>query len=217
MSRSPEPIEFDGAKAVIYRDAPSWDGRRTAAVGNIDFLSAESGTALLKQIVEQLKQEDFGAVLGPMDGDTWHSYRVVVESDGSPPFLMEPTSGPNDLDAFKALAFEPVSQYISTRAPLEETLGAGPVERPGITSPHGMARMSSSWWTSFFICRHRRSPTMLFTNQSMPRLSLSSINQSCRRSIQGMCCLPIRTTAIWLAFSSGSLIVWKAPNLRRPF
>ena len=133
MGRPTERIELDGAKAMIYRDAPNWDGRRTAAIGNIDFLSAESGTALLKQAVEQLKQEDFGAVLGPMDGDTWHSYRVVVDGDGSPPFLMEPTSGPYDLQAFKASGFEPVSQYISTKAPIEETLGAEPVERPDIT------------------------------------------------------------------------------------
>lgn len=133
MSQPPEAIELDGAKAMIYRNAPSWDGQRTAAIGKIDLPSLESGTALLNQVIEQLKREEFSAVLGPMDGDTWHAYRLVVESDGSPPFLMEPTSGTNDLDAFKASAFEPISHYISTRAPLEETLGEEAVNKPGIT------------------------------------------------------------------------------------
>ena len=39
-----------------------------------------------------LAAEGFDAVIGPMDGDTWHRYRVVTESDGSPPYLLEPVS-----------------------------------------------------------------------------------------------------------------------------
>jgi hypothetical protein len=80
-----------------------------------------------------MRADGFGALLGPMDGDTWHTYRLVSESDGSAPFLMEPTSGPHDLQAFTAAGFAPVSRYVSARALLSNTITEGPVEMPGVT------------------------------------------------------------------------------------
>ena len=53
-----------------------------------------SGIKLLEAISETARKEGFKALLGPLDGDTWHAYRVVTESDGSMPFMMEPKSGP---------------------------------------------------------------------------------------------------------------------------
>ena len=92
-----ERISNYGAHADIYRDAPPLDGVRTAAIGGFHCESAEAGAALLRRACDMLAGEGFGAMLGPMDGDTWHTYRVVTWSDGSPPFLLEPTSGPHDL------------------------------------------------------------------------------------------------------------------------
>lgn len=81
-----------------------------------------------------LQSEGYAALLGPMDGDTWHAYRVVIESDGSAPFAMEPVSGSHDRAAFEASGFAPVSDYVSTRASLAEAIGPGaPVEVPGVT------------------------------------------------------------------------------------
>jgi hypothetical protein len=41
-----------------------------------------------------VRSHGIGRVLGPMDGDTWHSYRFVTESDGSAGFLLEPPDRP---------------------------------------------------------------------------------------------------------------------------
>jgi hypothetical protein len=133
MNDYAEDIRLDGAACRLYREAPAWEGRRTAAVGGVRCESRSAGEALLVQVCEQLRRDSFAAVLGPMDGDTWHSYRLVAESDGSPPFAMEPTSGPHDLAAFEAAGFAPVSTYVSTRAPLDQAIGSSsPVKVDGV-------------------------------------------------------------------------------------
>jgi hypothetical protein len=125
---TPETRKSDGAKAVIHRDAPDWTGRRSAAIGGFRCESAEAGAALLEAIARDLAAEGVQALIGPMDGDTWHSYRLVTESDGSAPFLMEPSSAPRDLAAFEAAGFAPISHYFSARARVADALGAAPPE-----------------------------------------------------------------------------------------
>lgn len=129
----PESIIEEGAAAAIHRDSPSWDGLRTACVGSFRCENAHSGAGLLDRIAATLKAEGFAALIGPMDGDTWHRYRVVTESDGSAPYLMEPVSGPADHDAFLDAGFAPISEYISARGPLAGAIDPSPKPVPGVT------------------------------------------------------------------------------------
>lgn len=133
MTDTPEDMVIGGASCRLYRAAPSWDGLRTAAIGGFRCADPASGAALLAGASERLGAEGFEALIGPMDGDTWHSYRLVTESDGSPPFLMEPVSSPHDKDAFLACGFTPVSAYVSTRMALEHATGdSAPVRIDGV-------------------------------------------------------------------------------------
>ncbi len=127
-----EDIAIAGASCRLYRQAPSWEGRRTAAVGKFRCESADAGAALLEACAGRLAREGFQAFIGPMDGDTWHSYRVVTESDGSPPFLMEPVSGPQDRSAFAASGFAVLSEYVSTRTSLDAAIGPSPAAMDGV-------------------------------------------------------------------------------------
>jgi hypothetical protein len=58
-----------------------------------------------------------------MDGDTWHAYRLIVESDGSAPFALEPISASHDVEAFTGAGFEPIENYVSSRVVLKEAIG----------------------------------------------------------------------------------------------
>jgi hypothetical protein len=128
-----QDVVIDGAACRLFREAPTWDGLRTAAVGGFRCDSPAAGERLLDDIGGVLRREGFQALLGPMDGDTWHRYRLVAESDGSPPFLMEPVSGPHDRAAFEANGFVPVSSYVSTRANLDDAIGPqAPVHVDGV-------------------------------------------------------------------------------------
>ncbi len=116
---APEPMEIAGARLAIWRDAPSLDGLRTAALGRFACDDAARGAALLEAAAGRLAEEGFEALLGPMDGDTWAAYRLVVESDGRPPFLMEPSNPPHYPDAFERGGFGVVTRYFSAERSLE--------------------------------------------------------------------------------------------------
>jgi hypothetical protein len=72
----------------------------------------------------QLKAEGFGAVLGPMDGSTWAKHRLVVESDGRPPFLMEPENPAHFAEAFEQSGLKVVSRYVSAVRPADVAVSA---------------------------------------------------------------------------------------------
>jgi len=100
----------------IYREAPSWNGLRTAAIGTGSIADAESGAAYLNEACETLRKEGIQAVVGPMDGSTWGKYRLPVWTDGSPGFLMEPDAGPDDLAAYEKAGFEIAELHASATA-----------------------------------------------------------------------------------------------------
>jgi len=114
---APEHIEGDGAALAIWRTAPSLGGVRTAALGAFSCDTLAHGADLIRRAVALLKAEGFGAVLGPMDGDTWASHRLVTESDGSPPFLLEPHNPAHYPAAFDAAGLSIVSRYLSAERP----------------------------------------------------------------------------------------------------
>lgn len=129
---APEPISNARAKARLYRDAPSWDGLRTAAIGDFSTVTAEAGTELLNEAGERLRGEGFEAVIGPMSGDTWHAYRLVTDSDGSKPFPLEPVNGQYDLAAFRSAGFAPIAGYVSTRGRLADATAGRQRRLPGL-------------------------------------------------------------------------------------
>jgi len=127
-----ETRETPGARARLYRAAPTWQGLRTAAIGDFRCESAETGAAFLRSLAEELAAEGYEALIGPMNGDTWHSYRLVTETDGSPPFLLEPVTKPHDRAAFEAAGFAPVGRYFSARAAAADAAGPRPAPVPGL-------------------------------------------------------------------------------------
>lgn len=113
-----ETMSGPGAKAKIFRNGPVWDGQPTATIGAFRCEDAEAGASLLREACRSLASEGYARILGPMEGDTWHSYRLVTETDGSAPFLMEPASAPHDMTAFEAAGFRQIASYFSAHAPL---------------------------------------------------------------------------------------------------
>ena len=116
---APEVMTAAGASLAIFREAPSLDGLRTAALGGFACDGAEAGAGLIRKAMARLKADGFGAVLGPMDGSTWAKHRLVVESDGRPPFLMEPQNSKHHVDAFEQSGLQIVSRYVSAVRPAD--------------------------------------------------------------------------------------------------
>ncbi len=142
-----EVINTDDAKLSVYLNGPHWAGRPTATIGDFSCKTPEAGSAALRAAIDRVRQAGINQIIGPMSGDTWHSYRFVSQSDGSPPFLMEPTNKPHDPAVFSAAGFEEISRYFSARVPLEHAAktsliatDAFEVETWDGTDPEGLFR-----------------------------------------------------------------------------
>jgi len=49
-----------------------------------------------------------------MEGNTWRKHRAVVESDGSPPFLLEPVTPPETAALLTAAGYHRLAEYTSS-------------------------------------------------------------------------------------------------------
>lgn len=117
MTAIPETIVTDGATISVWRNGPPLDGLRTAALGAFACETSEQGANVIRAAMAKVKGYGFQAVVGPMDGDTWGKHRLVVESDGRPPFLLEPHNPPHYVAAFQASGLGIVSRYVSADRP----------------------------------------------------------------------------------------------------
>lgn len=110
----------------VYRDTPGWDGLKTAALGYT------SDPARLRDAMNELRAEGFEAVVGPMEGSTWAAHRLVTDSDGRPPFLMEPVNPPGAIEAFEEAGLTVVSRYLSAERPVDLPSSSTPAA-PGLS------------------------------------------------------------------------------------
>ncbi|MEM8792363.1 MAG: hypothetical protein AAGE80_12160 [Pseudomonadota bacterium] len=93
---------------------------RTLVFGKFGCASPVSGQALLDDVCRRAGRDGYEAVIGPMDGDTWHTYRLVIESEGSAPFLMEPPENAAAIEALDRSGFQIINRYFSARLPVEQ-------------------------------------------------------------------------------------------------
>ncbi len=121
-----ENIQTDGAKLCVYLQGPDWDGVPAATIGDFSCQSPEAGLEALQTAIGRVRRAGVDRIIGPMSGDTWHSYRFVSDSDGSAPFLMEPTNKSHEPDVFEAAGFTSISKYFSARVSLEQTAQSTP-------------------------------------------------------------------------------------------
>ncbi|GAB5536530.1 MAG: hypothetical protein Rubg2KO_27790 [Rubricoccaceae bacterium] len=88
-------------------------------VGHAAWEDAATGNELVTSALDRLRAEGCTSVLGPMDGSTWRSYRVVVDPSphgtAEPPFASEPFPPSQIGEAFELAGFAPVAYYVSAR------------------------------------------------------------------------------------------------------
>ncbi len=102
---------------AVARVAPALkdeDGRPYGLVGFFEALERPQAVArLFAEALDWLRAEGAGEIVGPMDGDTWHSYRLNVGPWEEPPFLMEPWNPPYYPALWRASGFEVLETYCS--------------------------------------------------------------------------------------------------------
>lgn len=88
-------------------------GTRLGFIGRFDCLNGAAAGAALEAACGWLASKGCQLAVGPLDGSTWHRYRLVTESSPEPAFHMEPTN-PAEWPAFWTSArFTPLASYHS--------------------------------------------------------------------------------------------------------
>lgn len=105
-------VAMEGSEPVAR--VAAW---RSPALGVLGLFEALDGhpdavAELFREAVGWLDRE---TIVGPMDGDTWHRYRLNVGPFGEPPFLFEPYNPPYYADLWTANGFEVLERYYSKR------------------------------------------------------------------------------------------------------
>ena len=88
--------------------------RRAGAIGRYEAHDRRAGQTLLTYLSGRLAEAGCDIVVGPMDGDTWHAYRLVTESQGEPAFFLEPHAPRDYVADFTAAGFRVIERYHSS-------------------------------------------------------------------------------------------------------
>lgn len=142
-----------GARASVWiaEDLAGAPGR-SGLIGHYEAMDGEVGVHLLHAVCEELARFDVRRILGPVNGDTWHRYRLeLARGPGDPEiepanFATEPRNPARYAADFEAAGFAPVARYESryeprpvvdakARAIAEERMRAGGL-RSASLDPH---------------------------------------------------------------------------------
>lgn len=107
-----EPIAYC---SVWYSNTVSGkNGEKIGAIGHFEAINEVGAKAVIEQACVLLKKHGCVAVVGPMNQNTWKKYRFVTESNGLPPFLLEPHNKMEYPNYFIGSDFYEYATYYST-------------------------------------------------------------------------------------------------------
>ena len=108
----------DSSCRLWLENTPRFSGYTTACLGDFKAQDLAQGKALVAALLDHLRGLDIEYLIGPMNGNTWHSYRVAVGSAHIPPFLMEPQNPAFYPTIFEQTGFDVIGRYCSGLADL---------------------------------------------------------------------------------------------------
>ena len=105
-------------------------------IGHYSGAHADAGAAILKKACEVLAKAGCTSAMGPVDGNTWRRYRLVVKRGNEPAFFLEPDNPDDWPRHWAAAGFSPSVTYTSA---LNEDLS---IEDPRTTE--SLARLATA-------------------------------------------------------------------------
>ena len=102
------------ARCSLWRARDARGEPTTAGlIGHYAAFDADTGRALLEQASDWHRSEGCERVIGPMDGSTWHPYRLLTERGTEPVFFLEPDNPDDWPRHFADAGFAPLATYVS--------------------------------------------------------------------------------------------------------
>jgi len=102
--------------SLWWREAPPLPGEKLAVIGHFHAEPGASAAAraVLEHACRAAAAQGATVVAGPMDGNTWRSYRLVSDAGSEPPFFLEPWTPLEWNDYWRAAGFTPLATYHSS-------------------------------------------------------------------------------------------------------
>ncbi|HYG64709.1 MAG TPA: GNAT family N-acetyltransferase, partial [Thermoanaerobaculia bacterium] len=121
-------------------------GRPYGMLGLFEALDRpEAAGRLFEEAIGWLRRTGAGPIVGPMDGDTWHRYRLNMGPWDDPPFLLEPYNPRYYPALWEGHGFEVLERYLSTRVDLGSALAhLVPRHREAIAAGYVLRRLDLS-------------------------------------------------------------------------
>ena len=99
--------------SVWWTHVPSYEKHRIGVIGHYAAADDESAAAVLSAAQGHLREAGCNIAIGPMNGNTWRSYRFVTEHGEQPLFFLEPTNPAEWPLQFESAGFSPLASYFS--------------------------------------------------------------------------------------------------------
>ncbi len=197
------------AKAQLYFR------EKFACLGKVEFASKysednssenmrEVSLELLEVATQMAIAQGQQTLFAPLDGDTWHSYRTIIESSPAPKFFLEPAS-PLSAEVLEEAGFSLTAQYSSSLIDIAYSKAA--IEAT-------IARHEATIEKSFLV-RHLNSANFAGELREIYELSLKSFkNNFLYQAISYKDFVElyhplvnlIKSELVWLAFNQGKLV-----------
>ena len=100
--------------SLWWRHVPSLPGQTLGCVGHYAAADRDAGAQMLAHAAATLATRGCTTAVGPIDGSTWRSYRLVTHRGDLPAFFLEPDTPDDWPDHFRAAGFDVLSTYTSS-------------------------------------------------------------------------------------------------------
>ena len=133
-------IASDGrfCTGLWFNHTPEHQGRSVGTIGACQIDDSPEASGFLSNCADYLhRSHQCSTVVGPMNGNTWLQHRLIIESRGRDPFLMEPIEPDYFFNTFSAAGFSILSEYSSSTIDLtaeqkDYTSMASRLEKKGV-------------------------------------------------------------------------------------
>lgn len=103
-----------GTITAWYQDVPEGQhGERIGVIGAFKADNKQCALELIERATAYLKQKGVDTVIGPMNQNTWHSYRFQKTTSLEQPYFMEPVQPKEYTEWFEEAGFEVDQNYYS--------------------------------------------------------------------------------------------------------
>ena len=111
-------VLMEGKRALArcscwWNAVPTIEGQALGTVGHYAAADAAAAATLLSYACERLRRANCTHAVGPMDGNTWRSYRLVIDRGPEPPFFLEPWTPEEWVNHWHTAGFLPIAEYTS--------------------------------------------------------------------------------------------------------